>query len=201
MLKRHFSRSVHHIIGSAGAECMNLGRLETLVRHFRQGRQLLWYPVYLSARQPNPVWKDVKGSKLFPYRVDPFQKGANNFDRVVSLESVSVPLPLSAPNFRRHLSSAFFFFFLILTNYRLERRLYVKLKDWMSNSIDPDETVHSGSMLFAKVPIIIAYDSERVKYHKYKDLHYLAPGLLYIWKQMQSNSPKRKFVFSALYLK
>ena len=71
----------------------------------------------------------------------------------------------------------------------------------MSNSIDPDETVHSGSMLFAKVPIIIAYDSERVKYHKYKDLHYLAPGLLYIWKQMQSNSPKRKFVFSALYLK
>ena len=29
-----------------------------------------------------------------------------------------------------------------LTNYRLERSLYVKLKDWMSNSVDPDETDH-----------------------------------------------------------
>ena len=29
-----------------------------------------------------------------------------------------------------------------LTNYRLEISLYVKLKDWMSNSIDPDETAH-----------------------------------------------------------
>ena len=42
----------------------------------------------------------------------------------------------------------------ILTNYRLERRLYEKLKDWMSNIIDPDETAHlvvsSGSMLLAK---------------------------------------------------
>ena len=32
--------------------------------------------------------------------------------------------------------------FFILTNYRLERCLYVKLKDWMSNSVDPDETAH-----------------------------------------------------------
>ena len=60
------------------------------------------------------------------------------------------PLTLSVPNFRRHLSYAFF----ILTNCRLERLLYVKLKDWISNSIDPDETAHwavsSGSMLFAK---------------------------------------------------
>ena len=47
-----------------------------------------------------------------------------------------------------------FFFFIILINYRLERRLHVKLKDRMSNSVDPDETAHgavsSGSMLFAK---------------------------------------------------
>ena len=47
------------------------------------------------------------------------------------------------------------FFFLILTNHLLERRLYVKLKDWMSNSVDPDETAHwavsSGSMLFVRV--------------------------------------------------
>ena len=44
--------------------------------------------------------------------------------------------------------------FFILTNYRLERRLYVKLKDWMSSSVDPDETAHwavsSGSVLFEK---------------------------------------------------
>ena len=44
---------------------------------------------------------------------------------VVSLQSLTF-LTLSASNFRRHLSSAFYF---ILTNYRLERRLYVKLKD------------------------------------------------------------------------
>ena len=30
--------------------------------------------------------------------------------------------------------------FLILTNYRLERRSYVTLKDRISNSVDPDET-------------------------------------------------------------
>ena len=47
-------------------------------------------------------------------------------------------LTLSAPNFRRHLLSAFF----ILTNCRLERHLYVKLKDWMPNCVDSDETAH-----------------------------------------------------------
>ena len=55
--------------------------------------------------------------------------------------------------------------FFILTNYRLERRLYVKLKDWMSNSVDSDETAHwavsSGSMLFAKA-YYYACGSERV---------------------------------------
>ena len=57
-----------------------------------------------------------------------------------------------------------------LTNYRLERYIYVKLKDWMSNSVDPDETAHwavsSGCMLDVcclQKPIIIAYGSERVK--------------------------------------
>ena len=48
-------------------------------------------------------------------------------------------LTLSVPNFRRHLSSAFYF---ILTNYRWERRSYVKLKDLMSNSVDPGERAH-----------------------------------------------------------
>ena len=51
-------------------------------------------------------------------------------------------LTLPVPNFVS--------FFFILTYYRL----YVKLIDWMSNSVDPDETaqgaVSSGSMLFAK---------------------------------------------------
>ena len=44
--------------------------------------------------------------------------------------------------------------FFILPNYRLGRHLYVKLKDWMSNCVDPDETAYwavlSGSMLFAE---------------------------------------------------
>ena len=45
-------------------------------------------------------------------------------------------------------------FIFILTNYCLERCLYVKLKDCMSNCVDPEETAHGavspGSMLFAK---------------------------------------------------
>ena len=50
----------------------------------------------------HPFWKSVyskwkefapTGSKLFPFRVDPFSKGRqNNFDTVTSLESVSIPL-------------------------------------------------------------------------------------------------------------
>ena len=66
-----------------------------------------------------------RGVNSFPFRADSFSEGCkNNFNRVVSLERVS---SLSGPNFRRHLSSAFFFFF--LTNCRLERSLKVKLKD------------------------------------------------------------------------
>ena len=33
-------------------------------------------------------------------------------------------------------------FVVFLTNYRLERSVYVKLKTWMSNSEVPDETAH-----------------------------------------------------------
>ena len=43
-------------------------------------------------------------------------------------------MTLSALNFRLRLSSALS----VLTNCLLERCLYVKLKDWMSNSVDPD---------------------------------------------------------------
>ena len=49
-------------------------------------------------------------------------------------------LILSVPNFRRHLSSAFLK--KKQKNYGLERSLYVKLKDRMSHSVDPDETAH-----------------------------------------------------------
>ena len=58
----------------------------------------------------------------------------------------------------------FFFFFLFLTNYQLERRLYVKLKDRMSKSVDSDETVHfepsHQDPRCLQKSIIIACDSE-----------------------------------------
>ena len=70
-----------------------------------------------------------------------------------------ITLTLSMPSFRRYLSSAFF-----LTNYRLEISLYVKLKDLMSNSVDPDETAHDEpshlDQRCLQKPIIIAYGSE-----------------------------------------
>ena len=60
----------------------------------------------------------------------------------------------------------FFFFCLFFFNYRLERRLYVKLKDWMSISVYLDETAHlEPSHLDLRClhkPIIIACGSERV---------------------------------------
>ena len=33
-----------------------------------------------------------------------------------------------------------------LTDYRLKKSLYVKLKDWMSNSLDQDETAHMSRL-------------------------------------------------------
>ena len=57
-------------------------------------------------------------------------------------------------SFHAKFQMPFVIYFFILTNLCLERPLYVKLTDWMSNSIDLDETAHwavsSGSMLFAK---------------------------------------------------
>ena len=59
-------------------------------------------------------------------------------------------------------------FLYIHTNHRLERSSYVKLKDWMSNSVDPDETAHNESshldLRCLQKPIIIACGSERVKF-------------------------------------
>ena len=56
--------------------------------------------------------------------------------------------------------------FAFLTNYPLERSLYAKLKDKMSNSIDPDEMAHyepSHLDLCCLQKPIIACSSERVK--------------------------------------
>ena len=38
--------------------------------------------------------------------------------------------------------------FSFLTNYSLKRSLYVKLKDWMSNSVAPDETIHMSCLIW-----------------------------------------------------
>ena len=46
-------------------------------------------------------------------------------------------------SFGAKFQTKFVFCFVFLTNYRLERSLYVKLKDLMSNSTDPDETAKS----------------------------------------------------------
>ena len=54
-----------------------------------------------------------------------------------------------------------------LIHYRLERSLYVKFKDWMSNSVDPDETAHYAPshlvLCCLQKTVIIACDSERIK--------------------------------------
>ena len=89
-------------------------------------------------------------------------------------------LTLSVPNYRQHLSSAFFF---ILTNYPLERPLYVKLKDWaqlfkandVSDSLKftlSDTQICKYTEIFEpshldlcclQKPVIIACGRERVK--------------------------------------
>ena len=84
-------------------------------------------------------------------------------------------------SFGAKFQTTFVICFLILTNYRLERRLYVK-KDWMSNNLDPDETAHwavsSGSMLFAKA-IIIVCGMKELKY--FNDFHPLAQAQHHIY--------------------
>ena len=72
-------------------------------------------------------------------------------------------LTLLAPKISNYICRLPFFF---LTNCRLERSLFVKLKDWMSNSVDPDETAHYElshlDLRCLQRPIFIAYGSERV---------------------------------------
>ena len=56
-------------------------------------------------------------------------------------------------------------------NYHLERSLYVKLRDRMSNGVDPDETAHYEpshlDLCCLQKPSIIACDSERVNLYTY----------------------------------
>ena len=70
-------------------------------------------------------------------------------------------LTLSVPNFRRDLSPAFLFF---LTNYRLKRNLYVKLKDWMSNIT----SVSSGYMPFAKSLLLSPLAVKELNMYKHR---------------------------------
>ena len=61
--------------------------------------------------------------------------------------------------------------FSILTNYSLKRSLYVKLKDWMSNSVAPDETysyeLSHLDLCCLQKPIIIACCSKWVEGYQF----------------------------------
>ena len=53
-----------------------------------------------------------------------------------------------------------------LTNYRLKRSLYVKLKDGMSNSVDSDETAHMSRLIWIHTvckSLLLSPDSESKK--------------------------------------
>ena len=50
--------------------------------------------------------------------------------------------------FRCKISDDIVVCFSFLTNYCLKRSLYVKLKDGMSNSVDPDETAHTSRLIW-----------------------------------------------------
>ena len=96
------------------------------------------------------------------------QQSKQEITKVVSLVKLAGNLP-SVSSLTLSVPSAFFlsfFFFLFLINYRLERSLYVKLKDRMSNSIDQDETAHYEpshlDLYCLQKPIIISCGSERV---------------------------------------
>ena len=81
---------------------------------------------------------------------------------------ISIPLNSFGAKFQ----TTFVVWYFFLTNYRLERSLYVslhvKLKDWMSNSVDPDETAHYEpshlDLCCLQKPRIIACESERVNW-------------------------------------
>ena len=55
---------------------------------------------------------------------------------------------ISLNSFGAKFQTTFVVCFSFLTKYRLKRSLYVKLKDWMSNSVDPDETAHMSRLIW-----------------------------------------------------
>ena len=69
-------------------------------------REITFVTSYLHSYTSVPFWKGVcskskefapLGSKFFPIRVDPFSEGSqNNFVRVISPESVSIPLNVTS---------------------------------------------------------------------------------------------------------
>ena len=70
--------------------------------------------------------------------------------------------------FRCQISDDICHLLLILTNYFLERNLYVKLNVWMSNSVDQDETAHYHlDLCCLQKPIIIACGSEIVNMFRF----------------------------------
>ena len=54
----------------------------------------------------------------------------------------------SLNSFGTKFQTTFVVCFSFLTNYRLKSSLYVKLKDRMSNSVDPDETAHMSRLIW-----------------------------------------------------
>ena len=79
---------------------------------------------------------------------------------------ILLPKMPSINSFSAKFQTTFVVCFSILTHHRLERRLYVKLKDRMSKSVDPDETAHwavSSILCCLQRSIIIVCGSERVK--------------------------------------
>ena len=70
-------------------------------------------------------------------------------------------------SFAAKFQTSFVVCFVLKRNYCLEPSLYVKLKDWTSNSVDPYELAHYEpshlDLCCLQKPIIISYGSERVK--------------------------------------
>ena len=69
--------------------------MDTLVRfsaNFDTGDNFCNFLFALLYNKPPKKEVYFKGSKFFPFRVDPFQKGCKQFCQVLSHESVSIPL-------------------------------------------------------------------------------------------------------------
>ena len=114
--------------------------LATLIQRYAKNRFIFW---------PSSETRDkLKFCRLsdatFYDRITSIYKFIKPFlDKNCLLFRNIKPLTLSVPNFRRLVVC-----FSFLTNYRLKRSLYIKLKDWMSNSVDPDETSHMSRFIW-----------------------------------------------------